>query len=83
MTGDETPLRRILREKGIRQLDLARRTRMTPNAVSLLATGRRSILDIRVSTLLAISRALDCTMEDLLPAVPDSRPDGTDGTDGS
>lgn len=62
-------LDRVMADRKVSVNDLARRIDLAPNNVSRIRTGR--IKAIRLSTLEALCRELDCQPGDLFEHVPD------------
>jgi len=59
----ETKLRRILKEIGMSQRELAEKTKLAEYQISNLCTGKRSSL--LLDTALVIAQVLDRTVEDI------------------
>jgi putative transcriptional regulator len=70
---------RVMADRKIQLNELAKRIDLTDSNLSILKTGKAKA--IRVETLNAICRELNCQPGDLLEYVPDERPvqDGFDG----
>lgn len=62
-------LDKVLQERGMTQLELAKRVGLSTVAVNNIACGR--IRGIRFSSLGAICEALDCKPGDILDYIPD------------
>lgn len=61
-----TRLRRLRQSQHLTQAELADKAHVTPNRISDLESGSRSIEGVTVAVAHRLARALDCAIEDLI-----------------